>query len=94
MSQQHQVGPDPRRAEIGRRIARARKNKGLSQSELAAKAGVESQTISKYERGVLSPGAEVVFRIADACEVDPRLLALVDEPAEPAEDVARTGTEG
>jgi transcriptional regulator with XRE-family HTH domain len=75
---------DPARAqrvERGKRIAQARQAKGLSQSQLASKVGCEAQTLSKYERGVLSPGTRITFRIADECGVDPRWLAMVDADA-------------
>ena len=41
--------------EIGNKIAELRKEKGLSQEELAEKIGVARQTISKWELGETSP---------------------------------------
>ena len=41
--------------EFGKKIMNLRKNKGLSQEELAEKVGVARQTISKWELGETSP---------------------------------------
>lgn len=77
------------RKAVGRRIASARKAAKLTQAELAAKAGVDPQHLSKQERGFFLPSADTLLRIADACSVDPRWLALVDD-----DDAPRTGTAG
>lgn len=74
---------DARRRAVGERIVRARKAKGLSQSQLALLAGVQAQSISKLERGVFSPSAETLLRIADACGVDPRWIAMLEGPETP-----------
>lgn len=46
-----------------------RKAKGLSQEELAIKINVVRQTISKWEKGLSVPDAEMLIRIADVFEV-------------------------
>lgn len=47
----------------------ARKQKGLTQGQLAKRAGTDSQRISKYERGVLVPTTAILVKLADALEV-------------------------
>ena len=42
-----------------------RKNKGLSQEELAIKLNVVRQTISKWEQGLSVPDAEMLIKIAE-----------------------------
>lgn len=67
------------RALLGRRIAAARKLRGYTQTELADKVGVHLQTISKYERALQVPDAEVVFAICMALDVSADfLLGLSD----------------
>lgn len=57
---------------IGKNILRLRKEKGLTQAELANKAGVISQTIYKYEKGIVTNiPSDVIERIAYALEVSP-----------------------
>ncbi len=46
-----------------------RKKRRWSQAQLAKKIGVEPQRISKYERALLYPTAELALRIADIFEV-------------------------
>jgi len=46
-----------------------RKARGLSQSELAAKAGSNKQTISRYERGERDPTVATVNKLAAALQI-------------------------
>lgn len=46
-----------------------RKNKGVSQEEMAERLSVVRQTISKWEKGLSVPDAEMLVRIAEYFEV-------------------------
>jgi len=46
-----------------------RKSKGLSQEELAIRLNVVRQTISKWEKGLSVPDADLLIKIADIFEV-------------------------
>ena len=46
-----------------------RKKKGLTQDELAARLNVVRQTISKWEKGLSVPDAEMLIQIAEIFEV-------------------------
>lgn len=70
------IGPD----EIGRRIKRAREQKGWSQLNLAMEAAVSPTTVSRWERGYLPPVRELI-RLAGVLGVDPDDLV----EAEPTE---------
>ncbi len=61
---------------------------GLTLNELARKAEVAASTISKIESGQLSPGYDIILRLADGLEVD------VAELFKPAVAVAATGRRG
>jgi transcriptional regulator with XRE-family HTH domain len=54
---------------FGERLARIRKDKGLTQVELAEKVGIIQPALSDYERGRLRPFAEMVARLAIALDV-------------------------
>jgi transcriptional regulator with XRE-family HTH domain len=54
---------------IGKIIADLRKEKDMSQTELANKTGISQVMVGKYERGDASPSIEVAKKIADALEV-------------------------
>ena len=54
---------------IGKRIKSARIMAGLSQRELAQRAGVSPMAISKYERDMDIPGSTVLLRLAQAVGV-------------------------
>ena len=45
-----------------------RKNKGLSQEELAVKLNVVRQTISKWEQGLSVPDAEMLIKLAEVLD--------------------------
>ncbi|MBO5070087.1 MAG: helix-turn-helix domain-containing protein [Roseburia sp.] len=45
-----------------------RKAKGMSQEELATKLNISRQTLSKWEKGLSVPDAEILIRIADALD--------------------------
>lgn len=62
-----------------------RKEKGFSQEELASKVHVVRQTVSKWEKGLSVPDAEMLMQIADVFEVPvSRLLGAA--PAETESD--------
>ncbi|MCD8355007.1 MAG: helix-turn-helix domain-containing protein [Clostridia bacterium] len=50
---------------INENIKNARKAKGISQEEMAAQLNVVRQTVSKWERGLSVPDADVLIRISD-----------------------------
>src|SRR3990172_10946493 len=54
---------------IGQRIARLRKERGYTQTELAEKTGIPQTLITDYERDKLRLHAEMVIRFAQALEV-------------------------
>ena len=49
---------------IGKKIAKARKDKRLKQIEVAVDAGINSSYYSKIERGEANPSLEKIYRIA------------------------------
>ncbi len=61
---------------IGRRIAKFRKESGLSQEELAEKSGKMVNTISKLERGIGDPKITTLKEVATGLNVN--LLDLID----------------
>jgi len=56
---------------FGQNIARLRKEKSMSQEELAEKLGVTKQTISNIERGARYPTFEALGKLADIFEAGP-----------------------
>lgn len=50
---------------IGLRLRRIRKQKGISQKELAEKIHVQRQTVSSYERGISTPDIYILIAMAD-----------------------------
>lgn len=54
---------------LGRNIAEARKAVGKTQSEVAAKVEIETISLSRIERGKVTPGIATLDRIADALGV-------------------------
>jgi len=54
---------------FGKKLADARKRKGLTQQAAAEKIGIASGTLSKYETGDLGMGVEILGKLADLYEV-------------------------
>lgn len=65
-------------------LKRLRRERYLSQDELARQANVGRQTIYRYERGVVAPLGRTVLALAKALGVEPRELATPEETAEEA----------
>lgn len=59
---------DKFRKMLGTRIALARMAKNMTQDELSAAIGIDSITVSRYERGKSAPNAEKLVSIA--CVLD------------------------
>lgn len=54
---------------VGRNAARIRKERGLTQEQLAAKSGLSQQYISGLEQGKRNPTIVTLFELAMALEV-------------------------
>ena len=65
---------------VGRRIAKARTEKGYSQATLAEKANISVSHLSNIERGRKSLSAEVLFKIAEALQTSVDSLLFTDIP--------------
>jgi transcriptional regulator with XRE-family HTH domain len=65
---------------LGKKIREVRKQRGLTQAELAEKAGISVNFIGKVERGIHSPSVTTIERIAEALNV--KVSALFDFPEE------------
>ena len=59
---------------FGKKLAEIRKQKNLSQEELAWEAGVGDNQIGRIERGENSPSLSTVFKIAKALGIAPKDL--------------------
>ena len=57
--------------EIGRRIARRRKQLGLTQEETEEKAGLGQKYLSSIERSISIPSTETIMRLALALDTTP-----------------------
>lgn len=53
-------------------VAEIRKDKGLTQIELAEKCNVSQQSISKIEKGIIDPSLSVALQLSQVlnCKVD------------------------
>lgn len=64
---------------LGLNIAYYRKKKGYTQEQLAEKAGVDRSRISKTEIAWVGTSLDIVYRIADALEIEPHKLFVERE---------------
>ena len=56
------------RASLARKILRQRRAAGLTQADLARRAGIRPETLNRIERGKATPGAATVLKIMRAIE--------------------------
>ena len=61
---------------LGLNIAYYRRQKGLTQEQLAEKAGIERSRVSKTEIAWVGTSLDIIFKIADALEVEPYTLFI------------------
>lgn len=61
---------------FGTRLRERRKELGLSQEELGARARIQMADISRYENGARDPRLTTVARLADALDVPPGELLV------------------
>ena len=65
---------------IGERIMALRKEKNISQTELAKRLNVSRQAVSKWEQGVSSPDTERLIRLAEILGTEVEYLATGTHP--------------
>jgi transcriptional regulator with XRE-family HTH domain len=68
-------------SEIGERLARLRKDKGISQIEMAELLGVSQPVVSDYERGVLRIHGELIIQLAKILRVSADEILGLEKPA-------------
>lgn len=68
---------------LGERIRLLRKEAGWSQAELGDKIGTDSQRISRYETGKITPSLDAIVRIAEALNISIDHLLVDDIPRRP-----------
>jgi transcriptional regulator with XRE-family HTH domain len=61
--------------DVARVIRQARRSAGMTQLELASRAGTAQSAVAAYESGARTPTLATVERLCDACEHDLELLA-------------------
>ena len=59
---------------LGKRLMKARKEKGLSLRELADQVDMSYNTIHRIERGIADPRATTIYLLAEALDVDPAIF--------------------
>ncbi len=60
------------------KVKRIRGLQGLTQQELARRAGINNVNLCGIERGNVSPSLATLIKLGDALDIDP--LSLLDEP--------------
>ncbi len=65
---------------LGERIRELRKERGWSQAELGKRIGSDSQYVSRYETGRITPSVDALVRLADVLEVSTDYLVRDGAP--------------
>ncbi|MBD3166517.1 helix-turn-helix domain-containing protein [bacterium] len=68
---------------IGERVQRARKDRGVSQAELASRTGLDRASVSQIENGHSMPRTSTLLKIADALRIDASRLLSESESLSP-----------
>ena len=75
---------------MGERIAKLRKEKGMSQEKLAEALGLSRQAVAKWETGQSFPSSGNLFKLAEVLgtDVDALLKGELESPPAPSDDFA------
>ena len=65
---------------INENIKHFRKTRGMSQEEMAVKLNVVRQTVSKWEKGLSVPDADMLSKLADVLEINVSELLVPSQP--------------
>ncbi|MCA1600087.1 MAG: helix-turn-helix domain-containing protein [Acidobacteria bacterium] len=68
---------------IAQRLVRLRKERGLTQAQMAARLGVSQPVVSDYERGGLRLHGELILKVAEILDVSANELLGLDTKAAP-----------
>lgn len=77
---------------VGEEIRKARKKAGLTQLDLAERAGLAHITVHQYEAGKRQPGIKQIKSIAKALDIP--VSTLIDSPEEAAAALDETIAQG
>ena len=75
-------------------LKRIRIENGLSQQELAKRAGVSQTAIYQWEKGSRTPKIDAIAKLADALNVQPVNLFMIKEDGEDIRDLNVSGMTG
>ena len=70
-------------AEIGSKLLDIRKKKGMTQSEVAEKAGLSDRAYADIERGTANMKVETVLRLCQSLNITPNDILIDDETPTP-----------
>jgi putative transcriptional regulator len=73
------IDSDVLRSTIGANVRRLREEHGQSQEDLAEAIGVSRVHLNRLENGKITPGADLLFSLADALEVPADALRQVTD---------------
>lgn len=62
---------------LGKNVRRYRKEKGMTQEELAVAASMERSYVSDIERGTRNPSVAALGRLAEALKIEAHLLLVI-----------------
>jgi transcriptional regulator with XRE-family HTH domain len=65
---------------VGERLARIRRERGVTQAELAEKLGLAQPNVSDYERGILRLNADLILKLTGILKVSADELLGLREP--------------
>ncbi|HET9894328.1 MAG TPA: helix-turn-helix transcriptional regulator [Streptosporangiaceae bacterium] len=68
---------------LGDRIRQLRTDAGRCQAELSDKIGTDSQRVSRYETGKITPSLDAILRIAEGLNISIDHLLINDIPRRP-----------
>jgi transcriptional regulator with XRE-family HTH domain len=71
---------------LGERIKTLRKEHDWSQADLGTRIGADSQRISRYENGKLTPAITALIRLAETLNVTVDYLIIEGAPRRPLDD--------
>ena len=87
------LSPDMDRATLAEKLVRRRQASGLSQAELARRAGIRPETLNRIERGRTTPDFATVRKLVVAMNAAERAQVERQLSGEPEEEPSRASAE-
>ncbi len=74
------LSSSPRGGSLGERMRSFRKSQNLTQENMAHLLGIHFQSVLRYEKGIMTPGADILMKLTELFRLNPSWLLFGHDP--------------